>query len=163
MRSEFIVTQKIFKDWIKEDEYDTRKPPLLKLVFLVMAAAFLVYMIRDIIAGVYGTALYQFAFIVFCLYFAFFREDMVYNRKFQLKQKIYGKPWIRTVIFDEEKIYVKDGLSVVEHDYEEVTDIREEEDKVWIDLRDGAMIRLFKSGITESTWEECKAFIEERK
>ncbi len=149
IRNEYRVTWEIFRSWMWENK---RKPP--RLVFTIVWVLFG-------IAVTWLAAAYRFApYLVmtfFCLYRAFLRDILAAKRQYGAMAKSYGqKDWLRSITFDEEQITLKEGNLSVNYRYSDISGIREAGNRVWLTLKDGKVIRLYKDCFVGSDWEGCR-------
>lgn len=156
VKNEYRVTWKTYKMWLLENR---RKQPRLAITIM-----WIVLGVAAMGMGLaFRYALY-FVFALFGFYRAFFRDILVANRQYDALAKSYGqKDWLRTITFDEEQIVLTEGNISVNYRYVDIIRIEEKDNRVWLMLKDKKVIRLYKDCFGDSSWEECRALIEERR
>lgn len=155
IKNEYRVTWKLYKSWLWENK---RKPP--KSGFTVMWVIF--GMAVTGMAAVFRFAPYLIiAFL--CFYRAFIRDILAAGRQYAAMEKSYGqKDWIRTIAIDEEQILLQEGNISVNYKYSDISGIKEKGNKVWLMLRDGKVIRMYKDCFVDSDWETCRNLLVQR-
>lgn len=156
IKNEYMVTWEVCRTWLSENRW---KQPRLAITIM--------WIVLGVVAIGMGLAFryaLYFVFALFGFYRAFFRDILVARGQYDALAKSYGqKDWLRTIAFDGEQIVVTEGNLTVNHSYADIIDIKEKDNKAWLMLRNKKMIRLYKDCFGDSSWEECRALIEERR
>lgn len=156
MRNEYIVTWKVYKSWLWENKM---KPP--RLVFTIIWGLFGLAMTALFVLSLSPLYLLM---LIFCIYRLFFRDTLVAMRQYGIMAKTYGqKDWLRTIVFDREQITLQEGQVSVNYAYADISEVREQENKVWLIFRNKAVIRMYKDCFVDSDWEACRDLIEEKR
>ena len=156
IRNEYRVTWNLFRAWLWENK---KKPPRLAIAIM-----WIVLCLAATVMGVVLQYPFYFVFTIFALYRAFFRDILVAGRQYETMAKSYGqKDWLRTITFDEENIAVVEGNISVNYKYPDISEIREKDNKVWLQLKDKMVIRLYKDCFVDADWEECRSLIERKR
>lgn len=157
IRNEYKITWKVYRSWGLENAF--KGAQLLFAIFWVVLA--LLILVLDISSG--GWFFYHY-FFLFCIYRAFFRWMVRTNAQYRaLAKQRNGADWLRKISFEEDTIRLEDGNVSVVYDYSDIVEIKEKGNKVWLNASDKAVIRLYKDCFIDSTWEECKSWIEEKR
>lgn len=159
MRNEYRITRKLYQTWLWEN---MRKPP--KIYFFLFWVTFGLLITAMCIAM---QMKFLFIFAVFCIYRAFFRDLLFAKRQYSLLAKRYGgENWTRTVSFEEKEIVTTENgaAGTVSHrvPYGEIARIEEKDNRAWLILRNKTVIRLYKDRFVDSSWDECRHFLESR-
>lgn len=156
IRNEYRVTWDLFQTWLWENK---KKPT--RSAFTIM---WIVFGLAATVMGVVFRYPFYFIFTVFSLYRALFRDILAAGRQYETMAKTYGqKDWLRTITFDEENITVVEGNISVNYKYPDISEIREKDNKVWLQFKDKMVIRLYKDCFADAGWEEGRSLIERKR
>lgn len=156
IKNEYRLTWEVYRTWLSESRW---KPPML--AFTIMWTVLGAISIGITLLSRYVPFLF---FAVFAFYRAFFRCFLVGRGQYNVAAKDYGqKDWIRTIAFDAEQIVQTEGNTSANYRYADIIDIREKGNRAWLIMRNKKAIRLYKDCFGDSSWEECRALIEEKR
>lgn len=157
IRNEYKITWKVYRSWGLENALKGAQL-VLGIVWVLLA---LFILVLNIIEG--GWFFYYFM-CLFCIYRAFFRWLVVTNAQYRtLIKRHNGADWLRVIYFEEDKIRLEDGNISVVYSYPDIVELKEKGNKVWLKASNKTVIRLYKDCFVDSTWEECKALVEEKR
>lgn len=159
MKNEYIIDWQLLKRWTNESQYRG-----INLAFFIGWCVFflgsLVFGSILIAANMHFDALFSFPMALFCFYRAFFRNIMIAKRQYKRFVQIYAKDsWVRSIIFDDEEIILKEEKTEIKYDYADIREIIEKDDRIYLKVQAKTVIRLYKSKFVDCTWENCKSKI----
>ncbi|MDE6531816.1 MAG: hypothetical protein K2K96_13760 [Lachnospiraceae bacterium] len=68
---------------------------------------------------------------------------------------------VRTILFEDDCITIsEEDVLVIKYPYSDIVGIRERGDKIWLDMQDKSVIRLYQSAFVDTDWDKCKEWIE---
>lgn len=152
VQNTYQVTWKRFREWGFENAFKGRR---LGIAVMWFVAAIYMFIIGKEIKMAY----FLFAF---CLYRAFLRWLVI--TKSQYKQLCINhkhEDWERTIRIYDQKIIVEDGIVTVDYFLSDVVSIKEKENRVWLNMYNKTVVRLYKDCFSEGSWEICKAMLNE--
>ncbi len=159
MKNEYQISYRILKQWEKEGRYRGRRLVIF-IIWCVLAGACVVLGSLSLYVAMY---LYAFFFVwtaLFCLYRAFIFPALITKRQYKILCQTYGKDtWIRTILFEEDVIVLKEEKTMMTYDYSDIVAIEENNDLVSLRLKAKTTIRVYKSRFTEGSWEDCRELI----
>lgn len=161
MKNEFQVTKELYMSWGKENMWKGSRLRLKILwIFtsiLLVAFIVLINLSKD---GRMYMYLYSVSMIIYCIYRAFFRDLVMTASQFRKNITIFGgEDWIRTIEFGEDEIISKDGSVTVRTPYSEITGMRDDGNRIWLDTKKKMVIRLYKDKFIDGDFEKFKKFI----
>ena len=102
--------------------------------------------------------------LVLGVYNAFLRIFLVSAMQYRRMAQTYGtENWTRTILFGEEKITLSEGTMSADFEYGDILRIREKGNNIWLTMKNRTVIRLYKDAFADSSWEDCRAFIDEKR
>ena len=163
MTNRYQVTWERYRSWAVENIWKGRNLFLavvwsaLALVCVLLGIAYAMNSYGIMFPAVY------FLFAVLCTYHAFFRVIVAAKAKYRKLGKLYGaENWTREIIFQEDGIRLVEGNIVIQIAYQDIVNLRDKDNKVWIDLANKTVMRMYKDTFVDGDWESCKRRICEK-
>lgn len=148
MKNEYEVTEKLYMSWGIENMF---KGIHLKFMIFWTVMAFLIF----ICCMIYGFEILFVFFIVYCLYRAFFHNIVLTKGQYKkLVQSLGKESWKRVVLFKDDCISVHDVNHTFDFSYLDITNIREKNNKIWLDTNKKTVIRLYKDAFVGGDYAE---------
>lgn len=156
MKNEYFVTWKLYRSWMFEGNV---KKVRLRLYLMI---SWCILLAACLFLGIWTHEILFFGFAVYCAYMAFFRNLLLANKQFKtMGDSFKKKEWVRTILFEDDCITISDGdVLVIKYPYSDIVGIRERGDKIWLDMQDKTVIRLYQSAFVDTDWDKCKEWIE---
>lgn len=152
MKNEYEVTWKIYKSWAIESMFRGKRLAFM-IFWLVLGTIFLFGAITDRIV-------YLPFFALYCFYRAVFRNLLLAKKQYGVLAKNYGmENWKREISFEENEIILAEGNVRLQFSYEDIRNINEKGDKIWITFKNLTALRLYHSAFVHTDWMECKRHI----
>lgn len=149
MKNEYEVTWTIYRSWAVESMFRGKRLVFM-IGWLVFGIVFLVGAITDRVVFLPFCALY-------CFYRAVLRNVLLAKKQYDTLAKNYGtKNWKREILFEKNEITLIEGNVRLQFNYENIGDIREKGNKIWITFKNQTVLRLYHSAFVHTDWMECK-------
>lgn len=156
MKNQYLVTWELYRSWTLENS--------VKGIRLYMMIMWCVLLAACLFMGIATYDFLFFIFAVYCAYRAFLRNMVLANKQYKMLGNRYKKKeWIRTILFEDDRITVSEEDSQMKLRYSDIVRIRERGDKIWLDMQDKSVIRLYQPAFADTDWNRCKAWIESRR
>ncbi len=157
IKNEYQLTKKLYRTWLVENML---KGP--QLVMMIIWSVFALCMgVMAVVSYLQGFCILM---MLFGLYRAFGRIFVIGSRQYKFWAERYGteEDWTRTITFNEKEIELSEGCITVKYAYEDIVEIKEKENRIWLNARNKTVIRMYRDAFVEGTWEECKQLIQEK-
>lgn len=152
----YIIDKKRYFKWVRESSFSG-----------VQLGFFIFWVIMAVCGGVFlllDSAPIGYVLTAFCIYRAFFRWYVIAKVQYKrLTEMIHKKEWERQVVLGDEYVEVTDETMSSKYRYEDITEIKENGNEVKIIGKKKFTIRLYADCFLDSTWDECKDFINNRR
>lgn len=155
MKNEYTVTQKVYQSWGRENH--------TKGVYLTFTIMWSVLAAVLLCLNVYaGWNAFGILMLLFCLYRAFLRNDVLVRGQYKRLSQTYGTTdWTRSIDFGEDGITLSDGNMSVRYAYKDITGFREQDNKIWLDASNKTVIRMYKDCFVDTDYETWKNWMKE--
>lgn len=161
MKNEYQVTKKLFRSWVTENMYKG-----MQLYINIGWAAFGILAVVLLIFSADSTLDYVLfgVMLVLGVYNAFLRIFLVSAVQYRRTAQVYGtENWTRTITFGDEKIYLTEGNASADFEYGDIIRIKEKDNNIWLTMKNRIVVRLYKDAFVDCGWEDCRAFIDEKR
>ncbi len=164
MINEYKITKKLMKSWAREYHLHGMANKALFAIWIFAAVLGTGGILLCLYVGSDWKAVCLYGLILLLsVYKLFIARFVVWSGRYKMMAKTYGvTEWMRKTEFLEEKITLTDHNSVTELHYENVEKIKEKGNVVMIFFNHNQALRLYKDRFISGSWQECKAFIEEK-
>lgn len=148
MKNEYEVTQKLFLMWTTENMFSGVRLKCL-IFWSILAVAMCILCI------IFGWNVCFILMLAYCLYRGFLRSFVIAIGQYRNLAKLYGtENWVRTVAFGDENICVYDGNVSAEYSYDDITSIKEKDNKIWLYTNKQSVIRLYKNAFKDCNYQQ---------
>lgn len=152
----YMIDKKRYFEWMKETSFSGKYLGFV-IFWAIMAVA-------CVIIAFAGDLLIGYVMAAYCAYRAFLHWAVITNNQYRRVTKRFGKKeWERKILFREDGIEVMDDTMSAKFAYKDVSDIVEKGNYIKIIGRKNMMIRLYADCFVDSTWEECREYINIRR
>ncbi|MBE5878202.1 MAG: YcxB family protein [Lachnospiraceae bacterium] len=156
VQNTYQVTWKRFREWGLENALQGVRFAM-SIFWLLLAVCVAV------LIAIGGGTTVAYVMLFFCIYRALFRWLVVSNAQYRnLCANHKGADWERVISFEEDMIHLHDGVVMAEYAYSDVESIKEKGNKIWLNMNNKTVVRLYKDCFTHGTWEMCKAMLTEK-
>lgn len=153
MKNEYTVTWELYRTWLLEN-MAKRKRLTLSAVWCALAVWCVLALWKTLPA-------FALVLAALCVYRAVGRDFVVAKKQYELQAKVCGgENWRRTIVLENDGIVISEGNICVRYGRADIVRIREKGDRIWLDMRDDMVVRMYRSAFSEGSWEECRAMLE---
>ncbi len=163
IRNEFTVTKELYLEWCRET-HKKNKSGKFQIFWLIMSAVNFAIGVYVLIFGrdYKSNGLYFTALGVFCIYRALRYKPMYIAQYKKFAEIMGGENWTRTIDFTDSGIITTNGNVTVRNTYDEITALREDGNKIYLDTDKNSVLRLFKDRFSQGSYEEFIDLIREK-
>lgn len=156
MRNEYTIDWPLVKKWANENQYKGKH----LIIFILWCVILVSALALGVLAATVELHTYTIGFGLMALlsvYTTFFRNSVIARKQYKMFVTTYGKEsWLRTIIFEDDGIVLKEETTEIKYAYSQVAEIAEKDEVICLKLHTKMVIRLFRSKFIDCTWEECK-------
>ena len=156
MTVSYTVTKKRYLSWAVERSFGGIRAVVSLMLCLIGGSAF----------GMAFSGGFQPIFLIpafLFLYYAFFGDIRKAAKRYDELSDEYGEDdWKLTITLEEGRICWEEGTECGEYSYSDIKNAYEKKDQFCLAMRDGVLLRLYKTGIQEYTADECWDLIERK-
>lgn len=154
IKNQYQVTWKLYQEWLMEN-----KTKGAKLAFLLFWTLLAIVLFAIIIWGHFSFLYLLLA--LFCVYRAFFRDDIAARKQYAQLAQMYGcESWIRTITVSDTDIVIEEGTSFINLKKADIARVIEKGDRIYLVMNSKMVVRMYKSAFVEGSWDECRMLLQ---
>ena len=162
MKNQYKVTKNLMISWAKGLHLDLLRNAILFIAWCAIGLyglAMLILLAKN--GGEWKIWCLYILLLCLAVYKAFVSPLVAALNRYEKLAASYGVgEWIRTIEFKEQDIVFTDHQSVTVFRYDHIKKIKEKNNTVSILLQNNTLLVLYKDAFVDSTWEECKDFLD---